>query len=80
MGITFLLGLKQNGFQDITNHETNNECYKKIGITASGYPYAINNKRINVYTTYLEGYQYNRIRISLMPQTGSLKEKVCIPR
>jgi iron complex outermembrane receptor protein len=30
-------------------------------------------QRINVYTTYLEGYQPQSNTVSLMPQTGSLK-------
>lgn len=71
--IHFLLGLRNEWFQDITNYETTNELTVKksallprIGIT-----YSINNA-INVYTTYLEGYQPQSNTTSLMPQTGSL--------
>ncbi|MFB9080802.1 TonB-dependent siderophore receptor [Flavobacterium procerum] len=70
---TFLLGLRNEWFEDITNYETNNELKVKksallprIGIT-----YAVNNA-INVYTTYLEGYQPQSNTVTLMPQTGSL--------
>jgi iron complex outermembrane recepter protein len=70
---TFLLGLRNEWFKDITNYETNNELtvnktalLPRIGIT-----YAINNA-INVYTTYLEGYQPQSNTVTLMPQTGSL--------
>lgn len=70
---TFLLGLRNEWFEDITNYETNNELTVKksallprIGIT-----YALNTA-INVYTTYLEGYQPQSNTVTLMPQTGSL--------
>lgn len=70
---TFLLGLRNEWFADITNYKTNNELKVKksallprIGIT-----YAVNNA-INVYTTYLEGYQPQSNTVTLMPQTGSL--------
>lgn len=70
---TFLLGLRNEWFEDITNYETSNELTVKksallprIGIT-----YAVNSA-INVYTTYLEGYQPQSNTVTLMPQTGSL--------
>ncbi|AWK05542.1 TonB-dependent siderophore receptor [Flavobacterium crocinum] len=69
----FLLGLRNEWFEDITNYETNNELTVKktallprIGIT-----YTVNDA-INVYTTYLEGYQPQSNTVTLMPQTGSL--------
>jgi len=71
--ITFLLGLRNEWFEDITNYKTNNEITVKksallprIGIT-----YAVNSS-INLYTTYLEGYQPQSNTTNLMPQTGSL--------
>lgn len=71
--LTFLLGLRQEWFEDITNYETSNELTVKksallprIGIT-----YAVN-EAINIYTTYLEGYQPQSNTVTLMPQTGSL--------
>ncbi|MDQ6469729.1 TonB-dependent siderophore receptor [Flavobacterium sp. LHD-80] len=70
---TFLLGLRNEWFEDITNYETSNELKVKksallprIGIT-----YSVNSA-INVYTTYLEGYQPQSNTVTLMPQTGSL--------
>ncbi|MBZ4034977.1 TonB-dependent receptor [Flavobacterium sp. 17A] len=70
---TFLLGLRNEWFEDITNYKSNNELTVKksallprIGIT-----YAVNSA-INVYTTYLEGYQPQSNTTTLMPQTGSL--------
>lgn len=70
---TFLLGLRNEWFEDITNYETSNELTVKksallprIGIT-----YALNNA-VNIYTTYLEGYQPQSNTVTLMPQTGSL--------
>lgn len=70
---SFLLGLRSEWFEDITNYESNNELTVKksallprIGIT-----YAVNSA-INVYTTYLEGYQPQSNTVTLMPQTGTL--------
>jgi len=71
--ITFLLGLRQEWFEDITNYESNNELTVKKSalLPRVGITYAIN-KAINVYTTYLEGYQPQSNTVTLMPQTGSL--------
>jgi iron complex outermembrane receptor protein len=71
---TFLLGLRNEWFKDITNYETNNELTVKKSalLPRVGITYAINNE-INVYTTYLEGYQPQSNTVTLMPQTGSLK-------
>ena len=70
---TFLLGLRNEWFEDITNYETNNELTVKKSalLPRVGVTYAINNA-INVYTTYLEGYQPQSNTVTLMPQTGSL--------
>lgn len=70
---TFLLGLRNEWFEDITNYETNNEVTvkKQALLPRVGVTYAIN-KAINVYTTYLEGYQPQSNTVTLMPQTGSL--------
>ncbi|KUJ63500.1 ferrichrome-iron receptor [Flavobacteriaceae bacterium CRH] len=70
---TFLLGLRHEWFEDITNYETNNELTVKKSalLPRVGITYAINNA-INVYTTYLEGYQPQSNTVTLMPQTGSL--------
>ncbi|WP_417942315.1 TonB-dependent siderophore receptor [Flavobacterium sp. RS13.1] len=70
---TFLLGLRNEWFEDITNYETNNELTVKKSalLPRVGITYAINTT-INVYTTYLEGYQPQSNTVTLMPQTGSL--------
>ncbi|RKR05809.1 iron complex outermembrane receptor protein [Flavobacterium sp. 90] len=70
---TVLLGLRNEWFEDITNYETNKELtVKKTALLPRvGLTYAINNE-INVYTTYLEGYQPQSNTVTLMPQTGSL--------
>ncbi|WP_374172554.1 TonB-dependent siderophore receptor [Flavobacterium tructae] len=71
--LTFLLGLRQEWFKDITNYKSNNELTVKKSalLPRVGVTYAVNNQ-INVYTTYLEGYQPQSNTVSLMPQTGSL--------
>lgn len=70
---TFLLGLRNEWFKDISNYETSNELNveKTALLPRIGVTYAVNNA-INVYTTYLEGYQPQSNTVSLMPQTGSL--------
>lgn len=70
---TVLLGLRNEWFEDITNYETNKELTVKKSalLPRVGLTYAINNE-INVYTTYLEGYQPQSNTVTLMPQTGSL--------
>ncbi|CAA9196108.1 Metal-pseudopaline receptor CntO [Flavobacterium bizetiae] len=70
---TFLLGLRNEWFEDITNYESNNELKVKKSalLPRVGVTYAVNNE-INVYTTYLEGYQPQSNTVTLMPQTGSL--------
>lgn len=69
---TLLLSLRQEWFKDITNHEspgemsfTNKVLLPRIGIT-----YAVN-KNINVYGTYLRGFQPQSNTVTLMPNTGS---------
>ena len=70
---TFLLGLRNEWFEDITNYETKNELKvkKQALLPRVGVTYAVN-KAINVYTTYLEGYQPQSNTVTLMPQTGTL--------
>jgi iron complex outermembrane recepter protein len=66
-----LLSLRQEWFKDITNYKstheqsfTNTALLPRIGLT-----YAIN-KNINVYGTYLEGFQPQSNTVTLMPNTG----------
>jgi len=70
---TFLLGLRNEWFEDITNYETSNELKvkKQALLPRVGVTYTVN-KSINVYTTYLEGYQPQSNTVTLMPQTGTL--------
>lgn len=67
-----LLSLRQEWFKDITNYEapgessfTNSKLLPRVGLT-----YAIT-KNINVYGTYLEGFQPQSNTVTLMPNTGS---------
>ena len=67
-----LLSLRNEWFKDITNNEsagelsfTNVKLLPRIGIT-----YEIT-KNINVYATYLEGFQPQSNTVTLMPNTGS---------
>jgi iron complex outermembrane receptor protein len=67
-----LLSLRNEWFKDITNNEspgelsfTNIKLLPRIGIT-----YEIT-KNINVYATYLEGFQPQSNTVTLMPNTGS---------
>lgn len=66
-----LLGLRNEWFKDITNYETNKETsftnqrlIPRIGLT-----YTINHN-INLYGTYLEGFQPQSNTVTLMPSTG----------
>jgi iron complex outermembrane recepter protein len=67
-----LVSLRQEWFKDITNYEapnetsfTNSKLLPRIGLT-----YSIN-QHINVYATYLEGFQPQSNTVTLMPNTGS---------
>lgn len=67
-----LLSLRHEWFRDITNYKSPNELsftntalLPRIGIT-----YAIN-KHVNIYGTYLEGFQPQSNTVTLMPNTGN---------
>lgn len=67
-----LLSLRQEWFKDITNHDapnelsfTNSKILPRIGLT-----YSVTSS-INVYATYLEGYQPQSNTVTLMPNTGT---------
>lgn len=67
-----LVGLRHDWFNDITNYKapnelsfTNKKLLPRIGLT-----YALT-KNVNVYTTYLEGYQPQSNTVTLMPNTGN---------
>ena len=70
--LTILLSLRSEWFKDITNYKTENETSfkNKRLIPRVGITYAINDY-INVYTTYLEGFQPQSNTVTLMPNTGN---------
>jgi iron complex outermembrane receptor protein len=69
---TLLLSLRQEFFKDITNYSTANELSftNKAFLPRLGLTYAVT-KHMNVYATYLEGFQPQSNTVSLMPNTGS---------
>jgi iron complex outermembrane receptor protein len=68
-----LLGLRHEWFEDITNYKAPNtlSVNKTALLPRVGLTFAIN-KAINVYGTYLEGFQPQSNTVTLMPQTGTL--------
>lgn len=69
--LTMLLSLRREWFQDITNYSsanefsfTNSALLPRIGLT-----YSVT-KSINIYGTYLEGFQPQSNTVTLMPSTG----------
>ncbi|MCU0324066.1 MAG: TonB-dependent receptor [Spirosomaceae bacterium] len=67
-----LLSLRNEWFEDITNYNTPNEAsFKNTAlIPRIGITYEVT-KNINVYGTYLEGYQPQSNTVTLMPSTGN---------
>lgn len=70
--LKFLAGLRQEWFQDITNYKKSTETsfrnakmLYRLGVT-----YTLT-EQINVYGTYLTGYQPQSNTVTLMPNTGS---------
>jgi iron complex outermembrane receptor protein len=64
--------LRNEWFEDITNYKApgeasfdNTALIPRVGLT-----YEVT-KQINVYTTYLKGYQPQSNTVSLMPSTGA---------
>lgn len=72
--LTMLLGLRNEWFEDITNYEAPNtlKVKKTALLPRIGITFAVN-KAMNVYGTYLEGFQPQSNTVTLMPQTGSLQ-------
>ena len=69
--LAVLLSLRQEWFEDVTNYKapnegsfTNRALLPRLGLT-----YEIN-RNVNVYGTYLEGYQPQSNTVTLMPNTG----------
>lgn len=67
-----LLSLRNEWFEDITNYHAPNEAaFKNTAlIPRVGLTYEVN-KAINVYGTYLKGYQPQSNTVTLMPSTGN---------
>lgn len=70
--LKILAGLRQEWFQDITNYKNpdetsfrNSKLLYRLGVT-----YSITD-HINIYGTYLTGYQPQSNTVTLMPNTGS---------
>jgi iron complex outermembrane receptor protein len=71
--LSLLLSLRNEWFEDITNYKAPGTLtVKKTALLPRiGLTYAVN-KAINVYGTYLEGFQPQSNTVTLMPQTGAL--------
>lgn len=76
-----LAGIRQEWFKDITNYKKfyetsfkNDELLYRIGVTYSA------TEKINLYGTYLTGYQPQSNTVSLMPGTGSFTGSVSAAR
>jgi len=70
--LLILLGLRQEWFEDITNYKTKTELDFKNAklLPRIGLTYSLT-KNINVYATYLEGYQPQSNTVTLMPNTAN---------
>lgn len=69
---TVLLSLRQEWFKDITNYRSPNELTftNSALLPRAGITYALT-QDINVYGTYLQGFQPQSNTVTLMPNTGS---------
>lgn len=67
-----LLGLRQEWFRDITNYQSPGELSftKTALLPRVGITYALR-PNLNVYGTYLEGFQGQSNTVTLLPNTGS---------
>ena len=70
--LSALLSLRHEWFEDITNYKApgeasfdNTALLPRVGLT-----YEVTNQ-VNIYTTYLKGYQPQSNTVSLMPSTGA---------
>lgn len=71
---TLLASLRHEWFKDITNYQSPNPVTvtKTVLLPRVGLTYAVT-KKINVYATYLEGFQPQSNTVTLMPNTATLK-------
>ena len=72
--LTVLLSLRNEWFKDITNYQSPNPLTvkKSVVLPRIGITYSVT-KNVNVYGTYLEGFQPQSNTVTLMPNTGTLK-------
>jgi iron complex outermembrane receptor protein len=70
--LLIILGLRQEWFEDITNYKTQTELEFKNAklLPRIGLTYSLT-KNINIYATYLEGYQPQSNTVTLMPNTAN---------
>jgi iron complex outermembrane recepter protein len=70
--LTLLLSLRQEWFEDITNFESNNELAFQNSklLPRVGASFALN-KNVNLYGTYLQGFQPQSNTVTLMPSTSA---------
>ncbi len=70
--LTLLLSLRQEWFEDITNYETNNELAFQNSklLPRIGASFALS-KQVNLYGTYLQGFQPQSNTVTLMPSTSA---------
>lgn len=70
--LTALLSLRHEWFEDITNYKAPGEASfdNTAFIPRVGLTYEVT-KQVNVYTTYLKGYQPQSNTVTLMPSTGA---------
>ncbi|MGF7217232.1 iron complex outermembrane receptor protein [Spirosoma lacussanchae] len=70
-GLTLLLGLRNEWFEDITNYEAPNPLvvHKSALLPRLGVTYALTTS-VNVYGTYLRGYQPQSNTVTLLPVTA----------
>jgi iron complex outermembrane recepter protein len=69
--LTILLGLRNEWFRDVTNYKSNNEIIVRTDrlLPRAGITYAVSSS-VNLYATYLEGYQPQSNTVTLMPVTA----------
>jgi iron complex outermembrane receptor protein len=69
-----LFSLRNEWFKDITNYKSANPVTvtKTVLLPRVGVTYALT-QHINIYATYLEGFQPQSNTVTLMPNTGTLK-------
>ncbi len=72
--LTVLLSIRNEWFKDVTNYQSPNPLTvkKSVVLPRIGITYSVT-KNVNIYGTYLEGFQPQSNTVTLMPNTGTLK-------